>query len=405
MITGRDFIFISSIEWGFLWQGHQEIASRLAAAGNRVLYIENMGVRAPGLGDANRIAGRLQNWARARRSSGVRQVAANIYVCSPIVCPPFGSKLRATLNRRFFLPALQRAAEKLGFRDPIIWNYLPTDTSADLIRMLRSSRSIVVYHSVADFSQLVPQVELLNASEQDVLALSDLVLASCSQLAKSAARFNDHVHLTTHGVNLAAFPFADPLVEKGAPPVELQNVPRPLIGYVGGNHRHVDLDLIRQIALGPPEWTWVMIGSAQVPVDRLNNLPNIKLLGVKPHNELATYIRHFDVCTVPYARTDSTATVVPTKLNEYLAVGRPVVSTDLPTIQEFNAEYGELNVAAANPASFIAALETALHSSSDPGLARRCRELAERADWNLQLEWISELIEERISQRVFDAKR
>jgi glycosyltransferase involved in cell wall biosynthesis len=399
MITGRDFIFISSIEWGFLWQGHQEIASRLAAAGNRVLYIENMGVRAPGLGDASRIAGRLQNWARARRSSGVRQVAENIHVCSPIVCPPFGSKLRTTLNRRFFLPALKRAAEKLGFRNPIIWNYLPTDTSADLIRMLSSPRSVVVYHSVADFSQLVPQVELLNKSERDVLALSDLVLASCSQLATSAAQFNDHVYLTTHGVNLAAVPFADPLAAKEAPPVDLQGLPHPLIGYVGGIHRHVDLDLIREIALQRPDWTWVMIGSVQVPIDRLNNLPNVKLLGAKPHSELAGYIRHFDVCTVPYARTDSTATVVPTKLNEYLAVGRPVVATDLPTIQEFNAEHDVLNVAAANPESFIAALETALRSSEDAGLARRRRELAERADWNLQLERISELIEERIVQR------
>lgn len=382
-----------------MWQGHQEIASRLAAAGNRVLYIENMGVRAPGLGDASRIAERLQNWARARRSSGVRQVAANIYVCSPLVCPPFGSKLSTTLNRRFFLPALKRAADKLGFRDPIIWNYLPTDTSADLIRMLRSPQSVVVHHSAADFSQLVPQVELLGSSERDVLALSDLVLASCSQLAASAAQSNDHVFLMSHGVNLAAFPFADPLAEKGTPPVELQDLAHPLIGYVGGIHRHVDLDLIRQIALQRPNWTWVMIGSVQVPIDRLNNLPNVKLLGAKPHSELARYIRHFDVCTVPYARTDSTATVVPTKLNEYLAVGRPVVATNLPTIEEFNAEHDVLNVAAADPESFIAALENALRSSNDTGMAQRRRELAEKADWNLQLERISELIEARITQR------
>jgi glycosyltransferase involved in cell wall biosynthesis len=399
MITGRDFIFISSIEWGFLWQGHQEIASRLAAAGNRVLYIENMGVRAPGLGDAGRIAGRLQNWAKARRSQGVRQVAPNIYVCSPLVVPPFGSKLRTTLNRRFFLPALKRAARKLGLRDPIIWTYLPTDTGAELIRMLHTPRSMVVYHWVADFSQLTPQVERLRASERDVLSLSDLVLASCSQLAKSAAEFNDHVYLTTHGVNLGAFPFADPQADKGPIPVELQNLRHPLIGYVGGIHRHVDQDLVRQIALQRPDWTWVMIGSVQVPIDLLKNIPNIKIPGAKPHRELAGYIRHFDVCTVPYANTESTATVVPTKLNEYLAVGRPVVATDLPTIQEFNAEHEVLNVAAAEPESFSAALEAALLSSDDPQLARRRRELAEKADWKLQLERISELIEERIAQR------
>lgn len=394
MINGRDFIFISSIEWGFLWQGHQEIASRLAAAGNRILYIENMGIRAPGLGDAGRIAGRLQNWAKARRSKGVRQVAPNIYVCSPIVVPPFGSKLRTTLNRRFFLPALKRAARKLGFRDPIIWTYLPTDAGADLIRMLSTPRSLVVYHWVADFSQLTPQVERLRASERDVLSLSDLVLASCSQLAESATQFNDHVYLTTHGVNLAAFPFADPQADQGPVPVELQNLQHPLIGYVGGIHRHFDQNLVRQIALQRPDWTWVMIGSVQVPIDQLKDIPNIKILGAKPHNELAGFMRHFDVCTVPYANTDSTATVVPTKLNEYLAVGRPVVATDLPTIQEFNAEHQVLNVAAAEPESFTAALEAALATSDDPQLARQRRELAEKADWGLQLQRISQLIEE-----------
>jgi len=399
MIKGRDFIFISSIEWNFLWQVHQEIASRLAAAGNRVLYIENLGVRAPGIGDAGRIVGRLKNWARARRSKGVRQVAPNVFVCSPIVFPPFGSRLRTIFNRSLFLPALKRVVRKLGFRDPIIWTYLPTDTGAALIQMLSSPQTLVVYHWVADFSQLIRQVELLRVSERDVLSMSDLVLASCSQLAKSAARFNDHVYLTRHGVNLAAFPFADPQSDQGAAPVELQNLQHPLIGYVGGIHRHVDLDLVRQIALRRPDWTWVMIGSVQVPIELLKDIPNIKFLGAKPHSDLASYIRHFDVCTVPYAKTESTATVVPTKINEYLAVGRPLVTTDLPTIQEFNAEPGVINVAAADPESFIVALTAALLTRDNPQLARRRRDLATLADWNLQLERISDLIEARMVQK------
>jgi glycosyltransferase involved in cell wall biosynthesis len=399
MITGRDFIFISSIEWGFLWQGHQEIASRLAAAGNRVFYIENMGVRAPGLGDAGRIAGRLQNWATTRRSKGVRQVAPNIHVCSPLVCPPFGSKFRTALNRRFFLPTLKQTARKLGFRDPIIWNYLPTDTSADLIRLFRSPESLVIYHSVADFTQLTPQVDLLRVSERDVLSLSDVVFASCSQLANAAAQVNDHVYLMTHGVDLAAFPYADPLAEKAAPPAELATLPRPLLGYVGGIHRHLDLDLIRQIALQRPDWTWVLVGSVQVSIDQLKGLDNVKIISAKPHNELVEYIRHFDVCTVPYANTKATATVVPTKTNEYLAVGRPVVATDLPPIQEFNEEHKVLNVAVAEPESFIAAIRAALLSKDDPAAARRRRELAEKADWELQLQRISDVIEERLGER------
>src|SRR5437773_6561439 len=62
MLRGRDIILISSIEWEFNWQGHQEIASRLARAGNRVLYVENMGVRSPGLHDVGRVARRFSHW-------------------------------------------------------------------------------------------------------------------------------------------------------------------------------------------------------------------------------------------------------------------------------------------------------------------------------------------------------
>jgi glycosyltransferase involved in cell wall biosynthesis len=399
MITGRDFMFISSIEWGFLWQAHQEIASRLAAAGNRVLYIENMGVRTPGLRDAGRIVGRLKRWAAARRSQGIRQVAPNIHVCSPVVCPPFGPRWRRAINRRLFLPGLKRTARTLGFRDPIIWTYLPTDTGADVIRLLGSPESLVVYHCVADFTQLTPEVERLRKSEQDVLSLSDVVFASCTQLAKGAAQANDHVYLTPHGVDLAAFPYAGPLGRAQAAPVELENLPHPVIGYVGGIHRHVDLDLIRQIALRRPEWTWVLVGSVQVPVDELRDLPNVRMVGARPHDRLVDYIRQFDVCTVPYANTESTATVVPTKLNEYLAVGRPVVATDLPTLRELDEEHRILHLSSTDPDDFIAAIQAALRSGQDHALALRRRAWAERADWGVQLERISEIVQQRLLQR------
>ena len=117
MITGRDIICISSIEWDFLWQGHQEITSRLAQAGNRVLFIENTGVRSPGIRDAERVGTRLKKWMRSLRSNGVGEVAPNIYVCSPLVLPPFGSRWQRRVNRRFFLPFVRRTVRSLGMRD------------------------------------------------------------------------------------------------------------------------------------------------------------------------------------------------------------------------------------------------------------------------------------------------
>ena len=392
MIHGRDFVYISTIEWNFLWQTHQEIARRLAQAGNRVFYIENMGVRTPRLSDATRVAARLKRWAGNRRSQGVREIIPGVYVCSPLVFPPFQHGWRRQLNRRFFLPSLKRTALSLGFRDPIIWTYLPTDTATDLIRMIRSPRSLVVYYCVADFTQLTTSVEQLRASEKDLLGLSDLVFASCDQLARDAARWNDHVYVSPHGVNLEAFPLGD---EQTDCPAELANLRRPIIGYVGGIHRHVDLDLVRKLALLKPKWTWVFVGSVQVPLGDVDSLDNVHFLGARPHREIANYIRSFDVCSVPYANTVSTATVVPTKINEYLAMGKPVVATDLPTVREFNQLHHVLTLSAARPDEFLAAIERALSSTNDSTLIARRRVVAAAADWSLRLEAISEIIQQQ----------
>jgi hypothetical protein len=138
MLSGLDIILISSIDWDFNWQGHQEIAKRLAEAGNRVLYIENMGVRAPNLHDARRVAQRFSHWAGSLLDGGVRQVSPNLYVCSPLILPPFGGRVRHQVNRRVLLSLLRRVIQNLRFDPAVIWTFLPTDTVASLVRMLRS---------------------------------------------------------------------------------------------------------------------------------------------------------------------------------------------------------------------------------------------------------------------------
>jgi glycosyltransferase involved in cell wall biosynthesis len=405
MISGRDIIYISSIEWNFLWQGHQEIALRLAAAGNRVLYIENTGVRSPGLGDVSRVAFRLKRWARALRTQGVREVAPNIYLCSPIVLPPFGSRWRRGLNRRLFLPLVRRAARSLGMRDLLIWTYLPTDTNVDLIHLLRGPQSRVAYYCVADFTQLTPHADRLRESERETIELSDVVFTNCSELANNFARWNSNVHVFPFGVNLDAFPLEEPGTARdaarrnGQQPLPrtgaaaLASLPKPVIGYVGGLHRHVDFALLKEMALARPAWSWVLVGSLQTEVGELAALPNVHLLGQKPHGELAAYMRHFDVCIVPYVNSIYTTTVVPTKINEYLALGKPVVSTDLPTVCEFNQEHDVLLTASTEPDDFLRAIEQALHLPKDAGTIRRRRRVASLGDWQARFESMCALVE------------
>lgn len=411
MISGRDIICIASIEWDFLWQGHQEINLRLARAGNRILYIENTGVRSPRMSEAGRILKRLKSWMGSLRKGGVREVAPNIYVCSPLVFPPFGRRWQKQLNRRFFLPLVRRAAKLLGMRDPIIWTYLPTDTALDLINLLRNPESIIVYYCIADFAQLTPKIDQLRRSEQAILKQSNVVFAQEAELAEHCLQWNENVHIFPFGVNLDAFPLAAPgnnvAISQAAEnnsdvPSTLRTLPHPIIGYIGGMHRHVDFRMLAEMARLRPRWSWVFVGAVQADVGELSTLSNVHMLGQQPHYDLVRYIESFDVCIVPYVDSAFTATVVPTKINEYLAVGKPVVSTSIPAVVDFNHRHNILITAPARADEFLKALEQALHLPDDIATRTRRREVASLGNWDTRLEEMSWLIESRMKTQTED---
>jgi glycosyltransferase involved in cell wall biosynthesis len=402
MISGRDIIFISSIEWDFLWQVHQEIAFQFAAAGNRVLYIENTGVRAPALPDAGRIANRFKRWARSLFSRGVREVSPNIFVVSPLVAPPFGSASRL-INRHVFLPAVARTARKMNIKDPFLWTYLPTDTAIDLIRLLATPASVVAYYCGADFSRLTTHAQSLRRTEDHLLHLSDFVFATCSELFDRCKMNTPDVHMVSAVINLDQFQLEDSprragTLRQGAANVP-SNWPRPIIGYVGGLHRFVDYTLLTKVASARPHWSFVFVGAKSANVDGLEDLPNVHLVGQRPHSELAEYIREFDVCLVPYLNTEWTTTVVPMKINEYLAMGKPIVSTDLPTVREFNDRHQVLMTAPNDTEQFLKAIDEALRLPCDSATVHRRREVAKLGDSKALVMAISQLIEDRMKEK------
>ncbi len=397
MLTGRDIIYISTIEWNFIWQQNQEIALRLARAGNRVLYVENTGARPPGIGDAARIISRLKRWATSLISHGLREVAPNVYVCSPLVLPPFGSRIQQAINRRLLLPVIRRSARRLGMRNLLLWTYLPTDTAVGLIRLMRTRTSPIVYYCLTDFPQLSSDPGSMRESEESLVRMSDVVFTSCSQLAERLMPFTDDIHIFPMGVDLDAFDNPG-----GEPPSDAAeragSLPRPIIGYVGGLHKHVDFDLLAQMADARPDWSWVFVGPFQAPVEKLQQHPNIYLLGPKPHQELSGFLRGFDVCIVPYVKSGYTETVVPVKLNEYLAAGKAIVSTDIPTVTEFNKLHNILVTADNTRDQFLEGIEKALRLPKDAAAVARRRQIAALADWNVIVETMSKLIEAKPGQ-------
>ncbi len=407
MLTGRDIIVISSIEWGFNWQGQQEIARRLARAGNRVLYIENLGVRAPRLHDAKRVVLRFSHWAKSLLDRGVREVEPNLYVCSPLILPPFGPSGQQHLNESAFLPLIQLTLKKLKFNPEIIWTFLPTDTVASLINMFRKPRGVVVYYCIADFGELTSHRQEILSSERRIIEMSDVVFAQCQELADHCAVAGKKVEIFPFGVNLDVFVNGNGQVNGSAGRESAVKVmaalPRPIIGYIGGIHRFFDTEMLAAMARSRPEWSWVLVGPMQIPPRDLKRIPNVHLLGPKAHEELPHYIHDFDVGIVPYLATNYTATVVPTKINEYLAMGKPVVSTDLPEVTTFNREHEVIITSTNSSIEFVASLERALEWSlvsvdEEPRIAHR-RRVAALHDWEDRCEHMNDVIERALAAK------
>src|SRR5260370_13982895 len=241
----------------------------------------------------------------------------------------------------------------------------------------------------------------LGEAEVSVLKNSDLVLSNCEELATHCARWSaDAVHVFPPGVDLDAFPLESSNETVANPDLDqITRLARPLIGYVGGLHRYVDIDLIVSMARARPEWSWVFIGPFQISVAKLLNNPTIHILGPKPHSKLVNFIRSFDACIVPYVRTIYTNTVVPVKINEYLAVGKPVVATNLPTISEFNERHNVLITAENQVEPFLRGIDDALQWPTDDTSIARRRQVAALCDWNLHLIAMSDLIEQRLREK------
>jgi uncharacterized SAM-binding protein YcdF (DUF218 family)/glycosyltransferase involved in cell wall biosynthesis len=389
---GHDVLCISSIDWDFIWQGHQEIMSTLAAQGHRVLFLENTGVRSPKLRDLPRLRQRIRNWWKSTR--GFREERPNLFVFSPIVLPLPYSRVARWINRVLLIQSMRRWMRALGFARPVVWTFLPTPLAHELLNHL--DPTLTIYYCIDDLASSSPEAKRIESSEKQMFRRADLVFVTSEKLRQRAAECSSNVHFFPFGVRFHSFEEAR--LAPRAAPADIAELPRPVVGYVGGMHQWVDQDLVAEVARRLPHVTFVFVGPAQCDLSRLEACPNIKLLGGRPHSQLPAYIREFDIGVVPYKLSDYTSNVYPTKLNEYLSMGIPVVATDLLEIRRFNDDHGSVVAIARNAEEFAAAITQALSEPASVQAPRRI-EVARSNSWEARINRMSGLIVEAADRR------
>lgn len=395
MLKNENIICISSIDWDFIWQGHQEIMSTLAKNGSRVLFIENTGVRHPGIKDISRIKHRIENWLKGVK--GIRKEMDNLYVYSPLVLPFPYSRVARWINHHLILLVLRRWMRAMDFDDPVIWTFLPTPLTLDIAESIE--KKLFIYYCIDSFSVSSKSASKIKRSEERVLKKADLIFVTSKELFSYCIKYNNRVYNFPFAVNYSEFERVR--LQDNNAPEEFKGIKRPIIGYVGGLHKWVDQELIRETAEKYPEYSFVFVGPMQVDVTMLSQIKNIYFLGQKEHERLALFIKYFDACIIPYLITDYTKNVYPTKLNEYLALGKAVISTSLPEVVLFNKEFGDIVYVAEDRKGFIEYVRKAVIEKNEAMNDKRIQ-AASQNSWESRIEKMSDLINSETEKRKLD---
>ena len=360
MLHGHDIVCFSH-DWTGDPLSKTHLMRLLARAGNRVLWVNSIGYRSPNLAtkrDLGRVVQKLQAAA-----APVREVEPNLFVVSPLVIPAWGRPAVRQLNGRLLAWQVRRAMRRLRFKNVLNWVFNP----AAGVLAGRLGERAVIYYCVDEYTAFagVNRAALAEV-EQHLLARADLVIVSAAELAKTKQAGRGPVELVRHGVDYDHFRTAlDPAT---AVPADVAGLPRPIIGYFGLlADDWVDVPLLDHVARSFPGGTLVLIGQSTMNLARLEQQPNVRLLGRRPYATLPGYCKAFDVAVIPFPISEVTINANPLKAREYLAAGLPVVSTAIPEVEVL----GECGIGH-TPEEFVAQLHKALaHPGPDPARSGR----------------------------------
>jgi UDP-galactopyranose mutase len=237
--------------------------------------------------------------------------------------------------------------------NPTLWYYTPM--------MLPFSRHLsaaaVVYDCMDELANFRFAPAELKALEAELIGRADVMFTGGYSLYEAKRDHHPNVHPFPSSVDRAHFAKAR---EDAPDPADIADAPRPRFGFYGVIDERLDLDLIAKLADARPDWTLVMVGPVvKISPEDLPRRPNIFWPGNKSYAELPHYLGAWDVALMPFAMNDSTRFISPTKTPEYLAGGRPVVSTPITDVVR---SYGDIEAVkiAGDAESFVAACESAL---------------------------------------------
>ncbi len=363
-------------EWTPYWQVPHQVLTRLASH-FRVVWV-------------NPAHGWRDSWSLAKEALRPDETRENLPAGFSVYKPGL---LLPKVHRPAWLGAALASARirqarrillRQGCRKIVLYLWRPQYAYA----LSRTDYDASCYHIDDEFSFSPVEVPI-DESEARLIRSVDHVFISSPTMFEKKGPLNPNSFLCRNGVNYEAFSREEP------EPPDLAAVPRPRIGYIGFIKKQLDWQILAQLPERHPSWNFVFVGkrsphaAIEEPLRRMAALPNVTFLGARNVANLPAYPQHFDVCLMPYRVDDYTKYIDPLKLYEYLASGRPVVSSPIPAIDGVC----HLVEVATTCDEWSAAISKLLGPAGlDPEARRARREEARRHDWQASVEIVADRI-------------
>jgi len=332
--TAPDLICLSHLRWNFVFQRPQHLMTRWAKD-RRVFYVEEPVV-----------AGCLEPHLRIETASRVK-----------VVVPHLPESLGAESIARVLRTLLDDLIGREHIEDYLLWYYTPlalafTDHLAPVA---------TIYDCMDELSAFKGAPAALKEREADLMRRASLVLTGGQSLYEAKRHQHTNIHAFPSSVDVEHFAQARSITTE---PADQAPIPGPRLGFFGVIDERMDLSLVDGAAAARPSWQIVMIGPV-VKIDpaTLPMRPNIHYLGPKQYEELPQYVAGWDVAFLPFARNEATRFISPTKTPEYMAAGKPVVSTSIRDVVRPYGQQGLVRIADDVP-EFVRACTAAM--AEDP---------------------------------------
>jgi GT2 family glycosyltransferase/glycosyltransferase involved in cell wall biosynthesis len=325
----QGFLFFSAQDYWYHNRAHSDIQLARGLARQRtVLLVNSIGMRVPVPGKSTqalrRVGRKLRSIAHAVRRP--EPELPNLYVMSPVILPFYGNAWLRRVNAASIRWQVRAVARRLGLSVPHVIVTIPT--AWDVVRDIPMSSLIVnrsdKYSSYGETnSETMAQLEgaLLARAEAAVYVNHELMDDERPLLERGQA------HFLGHGVDFDRFAGATP----ADVPADLRAIRRPVIGFFGGIDDYViDFELLERIAVDLPDASLVLIGAATCDMSPLTRHENVHWLGPRPYDRIPAYGAGFDVAIMPWLQNEWIRNCNPIKAKEYLALGKPIVTTRYP---------------------------------------------------------------------------